>query len=196
MYSKWFHSSSRHYCVFSTVKIFSRPVFSAVLVSEPRTTQTKFFWKLWCEEIQVNQNSKENGRLELWTGWHSQFLMSAVRLESWFVEASCSFERAAAFFCDRSFPSPPSSSLSFTENKHHHHHHHDHQQRHSNTILYWIPLETNLQWEFLCEEKWQSFIQTQTGSPHDLKKVSKWIGEPDWVWPRHLHKACSKGITS
>ena len=93
MYSKWLHSSSQHHCVFSSVKIFSRPVFSAVLVSEPKTTPTsKFFWKLWCEEIQVNQNSKQNGRLVSWTGWHSQFLMSAVRLESWFVEASCSFE--------------------------------------------------------------------------------------------------------
>ena len=62
-------------------------------MSEPKTTPTsKFFWKLWCEEIQENQNSKQNGRLVSWTGWQSQFLISAVRLESWFVEASCSFE--------------------------------------------------------------------------------------------------------
>ena len=157
MYSKWFHSSSQHYCVFSTVKIFSRPVFSAVLVSEPKTTPTsKFFWKLWCEEIQANQNSKQNGRLVSWTGWHSQFLMSAVRLESWFVEASCSFEPQPrlSFATGLSHLTPLLLSLLLK----------------ANNIIITMNMETNLQWEFVCREKWQSSGMTQTGSPHDLKK--------------------------
>ena len=159
MYSKWFHSSSQNYCVFSTVKIFSRPVFSAVLVSEPKTTPTsKFFWKLCCEEIQANQNSKENGRLVLWTGWHSQFLMSAVRLESWFVEASCSFEPQPrlSFATGLSHLTPLLLSLLLK----------------ANNIIITMIINSGTVTRFCTEYPWRQIYR-------QLKKVSKWIEEPD-----------------